>query len=225
MIFRLCGLVAGAALGAVALLALFPLASSLPSTQMAPDKLGLAFLLVFALALQWAPLWKRLIASRDGATWVLLCAFFVLFQIADKAGPREGFSLRFGWAPDDPVVLSYAARIAMGGALASLPLWLRRGGVERYFVLSLALVGVFGLGMFRFLANYYSVGAADAVLAPAPMVSLIEQMAAYAALALCCRAAVEDERLRLWVLRAVPLVLLLVLARHQFQPIPVPTDE
>ncbi len=210
-----------AALLVVAALALFPDASVLSSLDMAPDRAALWFLLACALVLQIPALWKRLVASQGGVTWAVLCVFFVLFQIAERAGPRDGAALRLGWAPDDPVVLSWAMRAVCLGALGSLPLWIKRGSVERFVLLALGLVGLFGLGMFRFLAGYFPVGATE-TLAPGPMVSLLVQIVSYGALALCCRAAVGaigDERLRGLVLRALPLVLLIVAARHQFAPI------
>jgi len=153
-----------------------------------------------------------------------LCAMFVLFQIAQRAGPREGFSLHFGWAPDDPVVVAWATWLVVVGALLSLPLWIRRNGAERFVLLGLGLVALFGFGMFRLLGKYYPLGATE-TLDPSPMASLVGQIVSYAALALCCRAAVEEERARLLVLRALPLLLFVVAARHQFAPIHAPVQE
>ncbi len=214
-----------AALLGVAALALFPDARVLSSSDMAPDRAALWFLLVCALVLQIPALWKRLVQSRDGATWVLLCAAFVLFQIAERAGPREGFALTFGFDLEKPPVVSWATGAVVLGALCSLPMWIKKGGVERFVWAGLALVGVFGWGMFRLLSEYFKVGETE-TLAPLPMATLLLQIASYGALALCCRAAVESERMRASILRALPIVLLLVAARHTFAPIPAPkTDE
>lgn len=220
MIFSLPALLA---LLGVAGLALFPDPQLLPASSMAPDRATLWFLMVCALALQIPPLRKRLLGSLDGATWVLLCAFFVLFHIADRAGPVEGFALKLGFAPDDPVVVSWAARIVCIGALLSFPLWLKRGGVERFVLLGLGLVGAFGLGMFWLLSHFYKVDLDN--LAPGPMVSLLVQIVSYAALALCCRAAVQNERVRALVLWALPFLLFVAAARHSFAPIPVPKSD
>lgn len=215
-----------AALFVVAALALSPDASALPASDMAPDRAALWFLLACALVLQIPAVWKRLVASQNGATWAVLCAFFVLFQIAERAGPRQGMSLHFSWAPEDPdapIIVSWATWAVVLGALCSLPLWIKRGGAERFVLLALALVGLFGLGMLRFLSGYFPIGDQ---LAPAPMVTLVLQIVSYGALALCCRAALAGERTRDLVLRALPLLLLVVAARHQFAPIAAPkTDE
>jgi hypothetical protein len=210
-----------AALLSVAALALFPDARVLSAADMAPDRAALWFLFACALALQFPVLWKRVALSRDGATWVLLCAAFVLFQIAGRAGPHEGFSLKLGFAPDDPLVVPWATWAVVLGALCSFPLWLKRGGAERFVLLGLALVGLFGFGMFRLLASYFSVGATE-TLVPGPMATLLLQIVSYGALALCCRAAAEEERVRVWVLRALPILLFIVACRHQFAPIAAP---
>lgn len=209
------------ALFGVAALALFPDARTLNSPNMASDRLALWFLFLSALVLQIPAVMRRLRDSRDGALWAVLCAMFVLFQIAERAGPRNGFSLHFGWAPDDPVVVSWATRLVVIGAILSVSQWIRRAGAERFVWLGLGLVALFGIGMFRLLGDHFSVGATD-TLNPGPMVSLVAQIAGYGALALCGRAAVEDERSRAFVLRALPIILLLVAARHQFAPIHAP---
>jgi len=212
------------ALLGVAVLALFPDAHALNSSLMAPDRAALWFLFLSALVCQMPSVMRRLRESRDIALWALLCAMFVLFQIAQRAGPREGFSLHFGWAPDDPVVVAWATWLVVVGALLSLPLWIRRNGAERFVLLGLGLVALFGFGMFRLLGKYYPLGATE-TLDPSPMASLVGQIVSYAALALCCRAAVEEERARLLVLRALPLLLFVVAARHQFAPIHAPVQE
>ncbi len=213
-----------AALLCVSGLALFPDAQVLSSSDMAPDRAALWFLLGCAILLQIPAFWNRLVHSRDGATWVLLCAFFVLFQIAERAGPREGFALKLGLAPDNPLVVSWATGAVVLGALLSLPMWIKKGGVERFVWLALALVALFGLGMFRLLSEHFKVGETE-TLAPLPMATLLLQIASYGALALCCRAAVESERMRVWILRALPLVLLIVAARHTFAPIAAPKND
>jgi len=201
------------ALSGVMALALFPDARALSASNMASDRLALWFLCLSALVLQIPAAMRFFRSSRDGALWATLCAMFVLFQIAQRAGPRDGFSLHFSWAPDDPDVVSWATRLVVVGAVLSVPQWIRRAGAERFIWLGLGLVALFGLGVFRLLGDYFTVGQTE-TLAPGPMVSLIAQIGGYGALALCCRAAVEDERSRVFVLRALPVVLLLVAALH-----------
>jgi len=209
------------ALLGIAALALFPDARALNSPNMASDRAALWFLFLSALATQIPAAMRFFRSSRDGALWAMLCAMFVLFQIAGRAGPRDGFSLHFSWAPDDPDVVSWATRLVVVGALCSFPLWIRRAGAERFVWLGLGLVALFGLGVFRLLGDYFTVGQTEP-LTPSPMVSLVAQIVGYGALALCCRAAVEDERSRIFVLRVLPIALLLVAARHQFAPIHAP---
>ncbi len=218
MIFSVPALLA---LAGVAVLALFPDGHALTSAQMGPDRATLWFLLLCALVAQVPALFARLRASRDASTWALLCAFFILFHLADRAGPGVGWKITFPFAPDDSVVISYAMRIVMVGALLSLPSWFRRGGPEKAIVVALGLVGVLGLGAFWFLGNYFPIGATE-IINPQPMATLVVQIVAYGALALCCRAATENERVREITLRALPVALLIVAARHQFSPIPAP---
>ena len=221
MIFSVPALLA---LAGVAGLALFPDGRSLAGAQMGPDRATLWFLLLCYLIAQVPPLFARLRASRDASTWALVCAFFLLFHLADRAGPRDGWSLTLPFAPDDPLAISYATRIIVLGALASFPMWLRRGGPEKAILVALGIVGVFGLGMFFFLGNYFPIGA-DKTLAPLPMATLISQILSYGALAICCRAVTENERVRTLLLRAVPVTLLIVAMRHQFMPIPAPPED
>lgn len=191
---------------------------------MGPDRATLWFLFLCAVIAQVPALFARLRASRDASTWALLCAFFVLFHLADRAGPRDAWSLTFPFAPDDPVDISYATRIVVVGAIVSCLGWLRRGGPEKSVVVALGLVGALGLGSFFFLGNYFEVGA-DKTLAPQPMATLLVQAVAYGALALCCRAATEDEKVRTLALRALPVALFIVAVRHQIAPIPAPPED
>ena len=221
MIFSALALLA---LVGVARQALFPDAHLLSGAQMGPDRVTLWFLVLCSLAICAPPLFARLKASRDASTWALLCAFFVLFHIADRAGPRDGWSVTLPFAPDDPVAISYATRLIVVGALVSFPAWLRRGGPEKAVVVALALAGVFGVGMMWFLGHYFPIGA-DKIIQPRPLAPLIPQVVAYGALALCCRAATEDERVRGFALSALFPLLLIVALRHQIAPIPAPLED
>lgn len=220
MIFSVLALLA---LAGVSGLALFPDGRLLSGAQMGPDRATLWFLVFCSLVAMAPPLFARLRASRDASTWALMAAFFVLFHIADR-GPRGQWTLTFPFAPDDPIAISYATRLIVVGALVSSVMWLKKGGPEKAIVVALALVGVLGFGMFHFLGDYFPVGA-DKTLAPYPMATLLVQLVSYASLALCCRAATEDERVRTIALRALPVALIVVALRHQISPIPTPVED
>ena len=165
-----------------------------------------------------------LIENRAAATWALLVASAILFHIADRSGPRadEGFAWHWSLAPDDPFAVSYAMRAVTLGAILSVPAWIRGDAPERAFVGALALIGVLGAGSFWLLSRFYPLGFEH--LDPTPLGTLFLQIVAYAALALCARAATSTPTLRNLVFKAVPLLLLLVWARHQFAPIAAPIE-
>lgn len=214
------------ALGIVSILALFPDPRLLKPDQMSSEKLTLLFLFVaFALALV-PPLQRRLVEDRDAATWALLVAGVILFHLADRAGPRagEGFGLNWALAPDDPIAVSYAARAVVLGALLSVPGWIRGGAPDRALVGGLLLLGALGTGAFGLLSRFYKVGAVE-TLDPTSLGTLLVQIVAYASLALCARAVTASESMRGALLKIMPVILLVVWARHQFAPIAAPLEE
>lgn len=221
MIFSVPALLA---LSGVAILALFPDGRLLAPDASLPDRATLLFLAICAIGAQIPVVWNRIQNSQNGATWAFTSAFFVLFHLADRAGPREGFALPFSLAPDDGFVISYATRIAILGALLSLPLWAKKGGPQRFVVAGLGLVGALGFGTFWFLSQFYEVGATE-TLDPTPLATLVLQMLGYGALALCCRAVATQNQTRNWMWRILPVILLAVWARHQFSPIAAPVEE
>lgn len=214
------------ALGLVAALALFPDARLLGPDKMGPDKLTLLFLaLCFLVAL--IPAFSRyFIGNRDAATWAVLVAGVILFHLAERAGPPEGagFGVHWSLTPDNPLAISYAMRVVVFGALLSAGAWAARGargeggGPARAFVAGLLGLGLIGAASFTLLSRFYAVGIA-ATLDPTPLGTLMVQIVGYACLALCARAATATPALRGFVLKALPLLLLVVWARHQFAPI------
>lgn len=211
------------ALGGVALLALFPNPRLLPPDAMLAEKTVLLFLAaVFLVAL--VPALHRRLMERDAATFALLSAFFVLFHLAERAGPREGWSLQFAVLPDDQFPISYALRMVFVGALATFPLWWKGGGPQRFILAALLLIGVIGAASFGLLARFYPVGPTE-TLDPTPLPTLFLQIVGYASVAALCRAVTASPATRALALRALPFVLLLILAKFQFLPAPVPVEE
>ena len=213
------------ALGIVAALALFPDPQLLKPDQMAPEKHTLLFLLVAALIALWPSFSRRLLENRDAATWAFLVVGVILFHLADRAGPRagEGFGLKWSLTPDDPIPISYATRAVLLGALLSIPAWIRGGAPERALIGGLLLLGVLGAASFWLLSRFYAVGVTE-ILDPTSLGTLITQVVAYACLAVCARAATLSISVRALVLRLLPIVLLIVWARHQFAPIAAPVE-
>jgi hypothetical protein len=208
----------------VALLALFPDPRALSPDALRPEIAALLFLAASFLVALAPSLHRRLMENRDAATFALLAAFFVLFHLADRAGPSEGWSLQLSMLPDDKFPLSYALRLAVVGALVSFPAWFRGGGPQRFVFAALLLVSALGLGIFYFLAKFYPVGATE-TLDPTPLPTLFTQILGFGAVAALCRAVTASEfATRAW-LRAMPLLLLIVAAKLGFFPAPVPAEE
>ena len=213
------------ALGVVSVLALFPDPRLLKPAQMPPEKITLLLLLVsFALAL-FPPFQRRLMQDRDAASFAALVAGTILFHIADRAGPRagEGFGLAWALTPDDPLAISYATRAVILGALLSFPLWLRTGAPESGVLGGLLLLGFLGAGSFLLLGRFYPVGITE-TLDPTSLGTLAVQIVAYASLALCARAVTFSLELRKVLFKIIPVILLVVWARHQFAPIAAPVE-
>jgi hypothetical protein len=203
-----------AALLAVYLLAFLPAARPTPA-----DTLTLLFLAVCGSVALIPTLRRRLLADADAATFGLIAVAYVLYQLADRSGPAEGFALRFPFLPDDRFVISYAMRAVLLGAVLGAPMWLKSGGPERYMVAALGILGILGAGIFKVLSLYFKVGVVE-TLDPTPMVTLYIQIVGYAALALCCRAVTLHERLRAVIFLALPAALFALWARHTFMPAP-----
>lgn len=203
----------------LALIAVYLLAFSLGARPSSADTATLLLLAVSGGVALIPAFRRRLIADADAATFGLIAVGYILYQLADRSGPAEGFALRFPFLPDDQFVLSYAFRLAIVGALIGAPLWVKSGGPERYMVAGLLLLGVLGAGSFRVLSQHYKVGVVD-TLDPTPMVTLYLQIVGYAAMALCCRAVALHERIRGMVFYALPVALFALWARHTFMPAP-----
>ncbi len=212
------------ALFGVAILAFFPDGALLPATARLSEKSALLFLAATFLIALYPRLQRRLLENRDAATFLLLSAFFVLFHLADRAGPREGFALRLTALPDDAFAVSYALRLAVLGAIASFPAWTKGGGPQKSMWTALALIFVLGIGSFWLLARFYPVGATE-TLDPTPLATLFLQVLGYGAIAALCRAVTSSERATRLLFRAMPLVLLAVWAKMQFVAVPIAAED
>lgn len=222
--FPMASLLAFFTLLGVAMLALFPNAALLPGDARLSEKTALLFLVATFLVALWPSWQRRVLAHRDAATFLLVCAFFVIFQLADRAGPREGFALHFAALPDDSFPVSYALRLAVLGAIVSIPAWFKDGGAQRYIFAALLLIGGFGLGSFLFLARFYEVGATQ-TLDPTPLPTLFLQILGFGAVAALCRAVTASDKITRFTFRLMPLILLMVWAKMQFSPIPVEAED
>ena len=220
----MASLFATLALLGVAILALFPDATLLPGDARLSEKSALLFLAATFLVALWLSLHKRIIAHRDAATFLLLCAFLVLFHIADRAGPRQGFALQFSSLPDDTFPVSYALRLALLGAIISVPAWFKNGGPERFIFAALLLIGFLGVASFAFLSRFYKVGVTE-TLDPSFLPSLFLQIIGFASIAALCRAVTASPKWTRFIFCGMPLILLLVWAKMQLFPIPVEAED
>ena len=166
---------------------------------------------------------RPLVRNRDAATWAILVVGVILFHIADRAGPRDGWSLNWSLTPDNPLAISYAMRAVVFGALLSAGAWAARGGAVRAFIAGLLGLGLIGAASFYLLSRFYTVGVVE-TLDPTPMGTLAVQIVAYVCLALCARAATATPALRNIIFKIMPFLLLAIWARHQFAPIPAPVE-
>ena len=195
------------------------------------DCAALLFLGVCALIIGWTPL--RRYFERDDATghnattFALMAAMFTIYLLSRRLEPLEpakGLILKFAWYPDQTIAISYAACLAIIGALIVIwPTWKVCSGVTRALGLALVILSALGAGIFWFLSHYFAVGAVE-VLDPTPFVEMGRQIIEYGALAILCHAAASHVAARRWILRMLPFVLLALWARHQFAA-PIVEDE
>ncbi|MDQ3813900.1 MAG: hypothetical protein M3347_08110, partial [Armatimonadota bacterium] len=149
---------------------------------------------------------------------------FIVYGLARRAGPEEGWALTFSALPDDRFVISYAARCVLIGALLTAPAWLRNiSGWTRALLIGLILIAALALFSFLFLYRHYPAGPTE-TLDPTPLPHLALQIVEYGSLALLCNVVGAHPPLRRLVLRLLPLALLTLWARHQFMA-PPPVEE
>ena len=216
----------GAAIATVALALLIVLAFSTEARPTQADRIALLGLAVLTAICFWTPLYRWAEAQHGVATFALTAAMFIVYGLARQVTPPDDRgALKFASLPEDVFAVSYAAYIVVAGALLTAPFWLRSlYGWTKSVLLVLGIITVLGFGSFKFLSGYYTVGVTE-VLDPTPLVHLGMQVIEFGSLALLCNAVCAHGGMRRWVLRALPLILLALWARHQFGPAPVEEEE
>ncbi|HEX8550250.1 MAG TPA: hypothetical protein VF681_01715 [Abditibacteriaceae bacterium] len=207
-------IIAAGTLLLLALLAFDPL--RVGDTASPADKITLLFLAICAAVCGWTPL-RRHFQNADAATFTLAAAWFIIYAVARRGGPSEGWALHFVALPDSSFPISYAARIAVIGALTAAAMNRRTlSSFTRAALGAFLVLGIFVLGTFLFLARFYQIGEVDAPLNPVPLVHTLLQLIEYGAVATLCGVAAGDARVRDGLLKVLPALLLALWARHYF---------
>lgn len=210
----------GAMIATVALILVVLLAFSGATKPTPADKVTLLALAVLAALCFWTPLYAWCEAQEGAFAFGLTAAMFIVYGLARRAGPASGPEVHLPFDPEDPITLSYAAIIVVVGALITAPFWWRNlTGWARAVWGSIAVLAVLAFGIFMLLKGHYPVGATE-IVDPAPLVYLTGQLIEYGALALLCSLVCAHVATRRLVLRALPIVLLLLWARHEFAAAP-----
>jgi hypothetical protein len=210
----------------LALLGVFVLSLFAPDLA-ASDRAAL--LVMGASALVLLPFARRVADNSDASTWVVMLSFAVLYTLARRAWPERALLVAVGGLPDTPFAISPAAWLVVGGALISPGAWKDNLNAPlKALLAALALVCVLGVVSLLYLAPSYPIREAptgnEAITDPVPLINTLLQSVEFAALGLCCAAATSHPVVRLWTLRALPL-LLLAWARHLLRPIVTPEEE
>ena len=213
-------------LGALTLAGVFALSLFSPDVA-ASDRAALLVLGAGALVL--LPFGRRVAANSDAATWAVLLAFAVLYTLARRALPAQGFVVTLGDLPDTPFSIPLSAWLVGAGAMLSFPAWMANFNAPlKALLASLALVCALGIVSLLYLEPSYPVREAptgsEAITDPVPLINTLLQSVEYAALGLCCAAATAHPTVRAWTLRALPL-LLLAWARHLLAPLATQEEE
>lgn len=213
-------LVALLALGLIAFLAFH--GATQPSLA---DKISLLFLAVASGLCLLPPLWRAIDANPDAATFVLSTAFFIIYSLARRAGPDDGWALPIAALKDAPIMLPWSAYLALGAVLPALLLARPRlAAPVRAYLAAVAVVGFIGCVLYKFLGHFFPVGITS-VLNPELLFYTLLQSVEYGVLLLLCNTVCSHAPVRRIAMRLLPLILLSLWARHQFAATPVEDDE
>ncbi|HEX8832996.1 MAG TPA: hypothetical protein VF719_02285 [Abditibacteriaceae bacterium] len=217
---RLAAPIAAVALAIIALLAF----SGATEPTLA-DRLTLLFLGLVALVCAFSPARHFFNERRDAATFALAVSFFIIYSLARRAGPSEGWELNFAILPDDSFRISWAARAALLGAFLSVAMArYQMSSFARALLGAALLIGALSLGTFLFLSRFYTVGSTE-ILDPKPLADVLLQCVEYGAVGVLCAVVGADDRMRPLVMKILPFLLLALWAKHQFGAAPVEEDE
>jgi len=215
---NLASIISLAALLGIALLAF----NSVTQPSLA-DRATLLCLAVSSALCLLPPLRRFFERRADATAFALMAAFFIIYTLARNAGPDVGWSWQSRFLPDQPMGISWAARLVVGAAILSLGLSLvtrlRFAGITRAILVALGIFGATGIVMFNFLGHYFSVGVTgNTQLNPELLFNALQQIIEFGAVAILCQAVAADAPTRRLAMRALPVLLLLLWARHQFGP-------
>lgn len=180
------------------------------------DKSALLFLAGVAALAFWTPFSRRLEKHSCAVPFFLTSVMFIIYRLAREAGPQAGPALRFTALPGDEFVVPYAAYVAFVGGLAAFPLrWQQLTVFGRALLTGLLLIGLLAAYSFWLLAWFYAVGV-TATLDPSRLPTLFMMLFEFAYIALICHTVCENAPARRLTMRVLPVVLLLLWARHHF---------
>ena len=187
-----------------------------PSSSTLPERTGLLAIGIGCALFCWTPLIRHLAASPERAAFALTAAMFIVYGLARAAGPDEGPGLRFAALPDDTFVIPYSAYIVVPCAILTGPYWwFHRNYWTRALLGAGVVLGFFALFGFSLLRRHFPAGPLE-ILDPSPLPRMAMNLVEYSSLALLCHAVAARRTTRRLALRALPGVLLLLWARHQF---------
>ena len=200
------------------LLLICVLACFTPSAKVVlADKITFLFLAV-VFTLFWSPLLKVLEAQSGGGCFMLTAAMFVVYSMARRVVPENGWSMRFAGMPDDDYIFPSSAYLVVVSAMFTSPFWWRyRNNWTRALLSGIAIVAALAGFSFWLLSRYYPVGTA-LKLDPSALPNLFLMLIEYSCLALLCRAVGAYSPTRRFALRVLPLLLLALWSRFHFIP-------
>lgn len=197
-------------------LAIVCILAFLPSNAALADKTALLAVGLAGAVFCWTPLLRHVKCSSQRTAFVLTAMMFLVYGLARSAGPSEGFALQFAALPGDKFVVPYSAYIVVFTALITGPYWwFHCLNWTRSLLAGIGIVALLGYFSFFLLQRHYPSGTTQ-ILDPTPLPALSMLLVEYGSVALLCHAVAIQRQTRRLALRALPAVLLLIVARHHF---------